>query len=214
MDTPHAHCTVSDHHGKFLISADLGLDSIQVWNTETIMNKGSDRPFIFRCPKGTGPRQLLFHPFLDVLYCVNENSSTISAFSFNLSSGELQLLQSVSACGNDYHGVNYPAGITTTSDGKFLYVSNRGADTIAVFRVLPSGLLVQWMEFSSCGQFPRHIQITHDDRFLMVCNQKSDQIIIFPIESGTGNLRKPADSVALSEPSCTAEYLRNHYNLR
>jgi 6-phosphogluconolactonase len=197
----HAHCAVVDRTGRYLICADLGQDLLSVFS----LKGGWEKPvFQAACPKGTGPRQMVFHPFADFLYCVEETGNSVSVYSFISSSGELRMLQRIAACGETDRG-NYPSGITTTPDGKFLYVSNRGADTVAVFRLLPAGLMKIQGEFPSCGSFPRHILLTRDMSYLIVSNQRSAAAVC-PVDAATGGVEKAVDFIRVFQPNCAVEY--------
>lgn len=203
---PHAHCAITDHSGSFVLCADLGLDTISSYAITG--GELADTPAcVYSCEKSSGPRQLVFHPRMNMLYAVNELNSTVSLFLFNPSSGKLKLLQTISASDSAYLGENYPAGITTTSDGSFLYVSNRGADTIAVFRLLPSGLLIRAGEFSCGGRYPRHVLLTSDEKFLIISNQRSNNIVVCPVHSIDGSIGLPVEAVDIPAPSCTIEYI-------
>ncbi len=201
----HAHCAVTDRSGRFILCADLGQDTVTAYAIAD--GRPSAVPsFLFDCKKGSGPRQLVFHPRADLLFVANELDSSVSSFKYNPSLGELDLLQNVPASDAGIPGENFPAGITATSDGRMLYVSNRGADTIAAFNVLPSGLIIKAGESSCGGEFPRHIMLTADDRFLVISNQRSGRIVVCPVDHESGSIGSPTASVDIPAPSCTVEY--------
>lgn len=204
---PHAHCAVTDHNSKFILCADLGLDTVSSY--EITGGKPAVTPSsVYNCKKGSGPRQLVFHPHMNVLYAANELDNTVSSFMYDPSRGELSLLQNIPASGAGNHGINHPAGITTTSDGSMLYVSNRGIDTIAAFQVLSTGLIKCTGEFPCGGRFPRHIMLTADDRFLVISNQKSNNIAVCPVDRFSGSIGSSTAYLDIPTPSCTVEYIR------
>lgn len=205
---PHAHCAVTDNSGRFALCTDLGRDTIYVYRITDGYICSSSPVFIYSYKKGSGPRQMISHPAMDIMYVVNELDSSISVFSFDTSGGKIELLQTLCASDSVYNGENYPAGTAITSDARFLYISNRGADTIAVFRLLPEGLITKTGEFSCFGKCPRHIMLTNDDKFLLISNQKSDSIVIYSVNSANGSIGIPVNEASIPAPSCTAEYIK------
>lgn len=203
---PHAHCAITDHGNKFILCADLGLDTISTYPIKG-GKLSADPTSVFHCKKDSGPRQLLFHPHRNILFAVNELDNTVSTFMFNPSCGELRLLSTVPASSMRNHRENYPAGITTTSQGNILYVSNRGADTIAVFHVLPTGLVKSAGESTCGGEFPRHIMLTADEKFLIISNQRSNNIVVCPVDPINGYIGSPTASLDIPAPSCAVEHI-------
>lgn len=200
-EKPRAHCAVSSGDGRIAACADLGMDRITLYPLyRGAMDEGS--AYVYQCPEGSGPRQLVFHPRMDVLYAANECDSTLHVFSISGKPDALRLEQTVPAC--ECEGENYPAALAITADGRYLCLSNRGADSISVFHVEPNGQLVQTGEYSCHGKWPRHILLTGDGRYLVVSNQHSDSIVICPFSDG--RIGYPRARVAVPSPSCALEH--------
>lgn len=201
---PHAHCIITDPSNHFVLVADLGLDKVLVYAFDerartldtTPVNEGKLAP-------GAGPRHLAFHPTGRTLYVTNELNSTITAFAFDAVSGSLverQTLPSLSEPGKDR---NYPADIHLHPSGRYLYMSNRGHDSIAVFAIDAATTLLRPVQRISTGaQWPRNFAIDGRGEFLVVANQRSDSIHSFRINAGDGTLTATGHQVSVPSPVC------------
>jgi 6-phosphogluconolactonase len=151
---------------------------------------------------GSGPRHLTFHPSLNFVYILNELGNTITVASYNDATGHLTAVQTVPSLPNDFTGVSTGADIHVSSNGKFLYASNRGHDSIVIYGIdMLTGLLSnQAIDFVSTeGSTPRNFLI-HGD-ILLVANQDSDSIVSFRVNEDTGKLTK-LSQVTVPTPSC------------
>jgi 6-phosphogluconolactonase len=201
QEGPHAHWIETSPDNRFALAADLGLDEIVVYRFDP--KNGSltknDPPFAKLDP-GVGPRHLSFHPNGKFAYVVNELKSTITAFSYDANRGALQKLGSISTLPTDVSGPNDGAEIHVHPSGRFLFVSNRGHDSIAVFSIDPgSGELTLVQDVSTQGKTPRNFEIDPTGAFLFVANQNSGNIVVFRINPQTGKLT--ATGQVLSVPS-------------
>jgi len=207
QEGPHAHWIAASPDNHFVLVADLGLDEILVYRFDAA--KGTltpnDPPFTKLAP-GAGPRHGVFAPSGKFLYVVSELNSTVTAFAYDAAKGALgEGLQVVPMLPKDFHGENSPAEIAILPDGKWLFASNRGHDTIAVFAVDPSsGMLRPAGEFPSGGKEPRHFAIDPTGRFLLAENQNSNSIVVFRIDPATGALTQVSKTDGVPAPVCLA----------
>ncbi len=187
---PHAHFIQAARDNRFVLSANLGLDKLFVYRFDA--STGSlapgDPPFV-RVEPGAGPRHVAFGPLDKYVYVLNELGSTVAAYSFNVDSGTLQHVQTLSTLPKDFTGTNTAAEIQVDAKGRFLYVSNRGHDSLGVFSIHPdSGTLksVQWV--SSGGKTPRHFTFEPSGKWLLAANQDSNTIKTFQVDPESGRL--------------------------
>lgn len=201
---PHAHCIVVDPSGRFALSADLGLDQILVYRLDT--ESGSiapNDPALVSLAPGAGPRHLVFGPAGRMVYAINELNSTVSVLSFDAENGTLEAVQTIGTLPDDAEGTNYPADIHLHPSGRFLYGSNRGHDSIAVYRRDPSTGLLTWVDsVSTGGAWPRNFVLSPDGRFLFVANQNGHSIVGFSIDLETGIPAPTGQALALGSPVC------------
>ena len=204
QEGPHAHCILPDRSGRHVYSCDLGTDKVMIYRFDAKEGKliPNDEPWVQVKP-GAGPRHLTFHPGGRHAYVINELDSTVTAFAHDPGSGALRELQTVPALPTDFKGANTGADIHTSPDGKFLYSSNRGHDSIAAFRVdARTGRLGVVAHTPTRGKKPRNFAIDPTGAFLLVANQDSDTIVTFRRDPLTGRL-DPAGHVAeVPSPVC------------
>jgi 6-phosphogluconolactonase len=197
---PHAHGILVSPNNRFALVADLGLDEVLVYRLDASRaSLAPNHPPFAKVGAGAGPRHLAFHPNGRLVYAINEIQSTVTAFSYRAAAGTLQQLRTVSTLPQDFRGQNITAEIVVHPSGKFLYGSNRGHDSIAVFAIQPSGTLDPVQHVSTQGKTPRNFAIDPTGAYLFAANQNSDSIVLFRIDSATGHL-SPA-GVVLDTPS-------------
>ncbi|WP_285749243.1 lactonase family protein [Lentzea sp. NBRC 105346] len=193
---PHAHQVVFDPHGKHLLAVDLGADAVFSYTLSaqgklTLVNTAKLKP-------GAGPRHLAFHPNGKTAYIANELDSTIVVSAYD--NGKLtpgQVLKTAPAGGVR----NYPAEVLVSQDGRFVYLSNRGHDSVAVFAVDGAGLkLVETTPTG--GKFPRHITLDPSGRFLFAANQNSNLVTSFSVDRATGRLTPAGTPLSTPIPVC------------
>jgi len=200
---PHAHQIITDPANKFAFGCDLGLDKVFIWKLEP--NKASldsENAHFAPVKPGAGPRHLVFHPDGRIAYVINEMGSSITAFAY-ASKGALNEIQTISTLPKDFHGSSTCAEVEVHPSGKFVYGSNRGHDSIAVFAVdAKTGRLTLVEHQSTEGKTPRHFAIDPTGKWLLAENQESDNIVIFRIDQGTGKLSATGEKVEVGAPVC------------
>mgnify|MGYP003328268896 CR=1 FL=1 len=149
-----------------------------------------------------GPRHLAFHPNREIIYGDNEQGSSVTAYDFDTESGLLEPFQTLSTLPEDFAGENSTAQIRIHPEGRFLYVSNRGHDSIAAYRIGKGGLLEQIAITSSGGKSPQNLEITADGRSLLVANMSGGNVAVFAIDPATGKLSKSATRYPIAHPAC------------
>ncbi len=201
---PHAHFICPSPDNRFALNCDLGLDEVLVYRLDPDAAKlvPDDPPFAAVAP-GAGPRHLTFSPDNKFVYVINEMGSTISVFAYDAARGALTGVQTLSTLPKDFSAKNTAAEIVMPPSGKFLYGSNRGDDSIAVFAVdRQSGRLTLVEHQSTQGRTPRHIAIDPTGRWLLAENQASDSVIVFALDPDTGKLKPTGQSLAITSPVC------------
>ena len=196
QDGPHAHCIAISPDDRFALVADLGLDEVMMYrlNTATAQMEVSDPQFVKVAP-GAGPRHLAFHPNGRFVYLINEMGSSIITFGYDPQAGTLRELQTVSTLPADYKGQNDSAEIQVHPSGKFVYGSNRGNDSIAVFAVDPKAGTLKLVEnVATQGKTPRGFSIDPTGAYLIAANQQSNNMVVFRIDQTSGRL-KPTGQV-------------------
>ena len=201
--SPHAHSATYSPEGDRVFIADLGIDKIVSYGLK--MPDGVielDRKRVKSAGTGFGPRHFCWHPSGRYLYCINELDSSISTF-LNMADGFLIHLETVSTIPSEFFCQNTSADIHISSDGKYVYGSNRGHDSIAIFEVNSlSGKIMFRTTISSGGQTPRNFALTPDGRFIFVANQHSSNIVIFERDATTGLMNPTGVETHLPLPVC------------
>jgi 6-phosphogluconolactonase len=193
----------TDPAGRFALVADLGLDEVLVYRLAAGGRLEPSDPPYARLDPGSGPRHFAFSPDGRHVYVANELRVTVTAFRY--AGGRLSELQTISSLpagtrpGPDDSG----AEIRVHPTGRFVYASNRGADTLAVFaRDSASGRLALVEHVPSGGRTPRSFAIDPSGRFLLAANQRSDQVAVFRIDAVTGRLTPTGQTVEMGTPVC------------
>jgi 6-phosphogluconolactonase len=204
QEGPHAHSIDLSPDNRFAFVDDLGLDEILAYKYDAARGSltSNDPPFINLDP-GAGPRHFALHPSGKFAYVVAEMQSTVTALSVDLKAGTVKRLQTLSTLPKDFKGENDDAEVHVHPSGKFLYTSNRGHDSIAVFAIDPAkGTLMLLDHASTGGNIPRSFEIDPTGKFLFAENQKSDDIVIFRIDEKTGRLSPTGQKLDVASPVC------------
>jgi len=204
QDGPHAHDVVFDAANRFLVAVDLGLDQLFVYRFDRAVGgfTFSDPPSA-RVKPGAGPRHFAFHPDGRHAYSINELDSTVTALEWDPSNGKLTAGPSVSTLPAGFAGENSTAEVEVDSRGRFLYGSNRGHDSIAVFRINPvSGALTLIAHTLTRGKEPRHFTLDPTGRWLIAGNQNSNTLAVFRVDPTAGTLSPVGDPVSVGSPVC------------
>jgi 6-phosphogluconolactonase len=203
QERPHAHSIFPHPSGAFALAVDLGIDQVRVYRLglEEASLEAHD-PAGASLAAGAGPRHLAFHPQEPFVYVINELNSTITAFVFDGAEGELRELQTVDTLPAGFEGTNHPAEILVHPDGRFLYGSNRGADTLAIFHIRADGTLEPRGHEATRGRNPRNFGIDPEGRFLIVAHQDTDNLVSFQIDGASGALKLVGETGGVSMPVC------------
>ncbi|HEV2445146.1 MAG TPA: lactonase family protein, partial [Candidatus Sulfopaludibacter sp.] len=201
---PHAHCVTQSPDGRFLLVEDLGLDEVLVYRFEA--SKGAltanDPPFAKLAP-GTGPRHMAFTPNGRFAYVVGEMLSNVTAFRYDAARGSLAEFQTVPMLPPDFQGNNSGAEIAVHPNGKFLYASNRGHNSIAVYSIdAGSGTLRVLDHVATQGKTPRNFAIDPTGAWLFAAHQDSDSIVVFRIDAATGIPKATGEVLEAGAPVC------------
>jgi 6-phosphogluconolactonase len=204
QEGPHAHAIVLDGTEHFALAADLGADRIFVYRFDAAAGRlEPNDPAAVALDPGSGPRHLAWHPSRRYLYAINELRSTITALRYDPVPGTAESFQTVTTLPDGFSGTNKAAEIAVSPDGRFLYGSNRGDDSIAVFRIDPiSGVVVSAGHVPTGGRTPRHFAIDPSGRWLLAANQDSDSIVVFRLDPATGRPEQVGRTLAISKPVC------------
>jgi 6-phosphogluconolactonase len=199
---PHAHGVIVSPDNRYAFVAELGLDQVYTYRLNAA--KGtlarSDPPFV-QVPPGTGPRHLAIHPNGRFLYVNDETRPAVTVFQVN--EGKLQQIQELPSVPPEYKGRNATAEIQIDRAGKFVYVSNRGHDSIAVFAVdQAKGALTPVEHVSTKGKTPRNFSLDPTGSYLFAANQNSDTIYQFRVDPKTGRLTETGEVLQAPTPVC------------
>ena len=200
---PHAHAIALSPDNRFAVVADLGLDQLLVYSFDAAKGTLGAKPQVVKASPGAGPRHLVFSFDSRFLYMLNEMQSSVVAYSYDAASGAMHELQTISSLPKGFSGENTAAEIEIDPSGKFLFASNRGDDSIAVFAIDPrTGMLTHVETDSTGGKTPRNFAIDPTGSWLLAANQDSDKIVVFRIDQKTGHLNPTGDVFQLPSPVC------------
>ncbi len=201
---PHAHSINLDRAGRFAVAADLGLDKVFSYRFDvaTGMLTSNDPPFAEIAPK-SGPRHFAFHPDGHFGYVISEMANTITVFAYGAARGSLTEIQTISTLPADFQGKSYTAEVQVHPSGRFVYGSNRGHDSIAIFGVDPqTGKLNLVGDEPTQGRNPRNFAVDPTGAYLLAENGDSGTIVVFRIDAQSGSLRPTGQSVRVPKPVC------------
>ena len=201
---PYAHSVRLDPSNRFALVADLGVDRLFVYRFDSAngMLSPNNPPYVSVTP-GSGPRHTAFHPNGRFLYLVNEMSSTVTTYQWDPSSGKLTELQISSTLPAGYSGKNACAEIEVSHNGKFLYASNRGHESIAVFSVnRKSGKISLVENVPSLGHSPRNFTFDPTGKWFVVTNHLSNNAVVYKVNKRNGHLTPAGEPVTVDSPFC------------
>ena len=200
---PHAHCIVVSPDNRFVFAADLGLDQVLSYrlDAKTAKLTPNDPPFA-KSPAGAGPRHLTFHPNGARVYVINELSNSVTVFDYDAAAGKLTETQTISTVPPDFKGTSHCADLKITPNGRFLYGTNRGHDSIAAYRIGDDGKLTLIGIEPSLGKGPQNLAIMPGGELLLCANMPGNNVATFRIDSQTGGLKPVGEPIAITSPSC------------
>ncbi len=199
--SPHAHCVKFSKAGDFLYAVDLGIDKVLAYPINSDGTLGKEHTALQLDP-GDGPRHLIFHPTKNRVFIINELYSSVVSADVDTKTGLFTKIDKRSTLPEDYDGFNACADIHLSNDGKFLYASNRGHNSIAVFSVSDNGQMELLGTESVRGDWPRNFTLSPDNNFLLVANRKTDNITVFKRDETSGLLSFTGHEVKLPQPVC------------
>ncbi len=201
---PRAHSIRVDPTGRYALAADLGIDRVLVYRLNPAdATLAAHDPAGAATPPGVGPRHLAWHPRGRWAYVANEMGGSVSQFVWDADAGTLRLAGTVSTLPEAYDGRRSCAEVATHPGGRFVYVSNRGHDSLAVLAVdETTGALTPRGHVPTGGQEPRHFAIDPTGRWLIAAHQNSDSLVVFRIDPDTGTPAETGVRRSLSMPVC------------
>ncbi|MCU1263637.1 MAG: hypothetical protein JWO80_6522 [Bryobacterales bacterium] len=200
---PHAHMVQLSEDNRFILVPDLGADQVITYRLNPAKGTLTAEPNPTRGAPGLGPRHLAFDPQGKFDYLINEMGSAVTAFRYKSSGGSLTPLQTISTLPKEFTGTNNSAEIEVHPNGKFVYVSNRGDDSIAMFSAdAKTGTLTLTGRVPTGGKTPRNFAIDPTGGYLLAANQDSGSIITFRIDKNTGELTPTGEQVSIPQPVC------------
>jgi 6-phosphogluconolactonase len=204
QEGPHAHCVTLDPANRFLFVCDLGLDKVLIYKFDSDSGKITpNEPAFAAVAAGAGPRHMAFRPDGRFAYVVNELNSTVTAFAYDADAGALAELQTVSTLPENFAGPNTCAEIAVHPNGKYVYASNRGHDSVALFKVDGEKGTLTFVEAQSTGgKTPRHFGIHPSGAHPAIANQNSDTLLLCRIDADDGRLKPSEVFAEAPTPSC------------
>ncbi len=199
--SPHAHCGMFAKDDRFLYVVDLGLDAIIAYPVNDDGMTG-DPHTAMKLDPGDGPRHMIFHPNKDQAFVINELSNTIVSMSVDPETGTFRKIDKQSTLPEGFSETSYCADIHMTRDGKYLYGSNRGHNSIALFEVGDDGQMTFVEAEPVRGEWPRNFAISPDEKFLLVANQHTNNITVFARNPETGMLEYTGNQMKVFNPVC------------
>jgi 6-phosphogluconolactonase len=203
---PHTHCTTVSRDNRYVLVNDLGLDRVSVYHLDprTAQLTANTPPWYEALP-GSGPRSFAFHPSGRWAYSLNEIASTLDALAWDSERGTLTRIQNISTLPEDFKTSNTAATVAVDSEGRFVYASNRGANSIAVFSIDDRQGTLKPIQHVDCGgKTPRHFALDPGNQWLLVANQDSSNIVAFARNARSGLLTPTGNQYSLSSPVCLA----------
>jgi 6-phosphogluconolactonase len=203
QDRPRAHSMTVDRSNRFAVACDLGADKIVTYRLDLAAGALEPVSTVALSP-GSGPRHFAFHPTLPIGYVINELNATIAVFAYDESTGALLTIQTVPTLPTSFEGENACADIHVSPDGRYLYGSNRGHDSIVVFRVEDGGSLELVEHTSVAGRHPRNFALSPDPdaAYLLAANRDTNDVVVFRRDADTGRLGEPVSRFEVSKPVC------------
>lgn len=205
QEGPHAHAVVPDPSGRWLLSVDLGTDSVWIYDLRDACPEGEPLPYAEAAMRpGSGPRHLVFHPdAAGHAYVVNELDSSVTVCGWDADTGTLEALHATATVpGSASPERNYPSELVISHDGRFAWAANRGHDSISVFDLAASGGSMELTGTVPCGgHWPRDLALHPSGRWLYAANERSGDVTWFRIDQTTGTPHR-SGSIAVPAASC------------
>jgi 6-phosphogluconolactonase len=202
QEGPHGHSINLDPSGRFAFAADLGLDKVLIYKFAANGKLTGNEPAFAKVKPGAGPRHFAFHPSGQFAYVINELQRTVTAFAFDAKAGALTTLQTITTVPDDVTSGS-TAEVQVHPSGKFLYGSNRGHDSIAIYMIdQKTGKLTALGQQKTLGKTPRNFGIDPTGKYLLAANQSTNNVVVFRINQDTGALKPTGTVVEVPTPVC------------
>ncbi len=187
QESAHPHLITASPGNNFVMVPDLGMDQVVIYRLDRSSGKLEKHGHTDVAP-GAGPRHLEFHPNKAHMYLLNELNSTVGAYHWDEEKGGLKEIATYKLLPENFDAFSKAADIHLTANGKYLYASNRGHNSLAAFKVQNDGTLSFIDHFDVQGDWPRNFFISPDDQYLYVANRRSDSVVQFKINGANGRL--------------------------
>ena len=202
QQSPHAHSVNFDPSNRFVIVCDKGADRLYTFRVEPGSRTFEDGKAFPTAP-GISPRHSVFHPRLPYVFIVNERQASISSFNFDSTTGDVSLIHTLPTIPASFTTRNTPADIRVHPNGKFVYASNRGHDSIAIFSIdEASGRMTEVDIASTQGATPRGFNFEPSGRYLYACNQGSNSVVTFAVDPDSGMMTPTGATAEALKPAC------------
>ncbi len=201
---PHAHAVIFSRDNTKLLVPDLGIDTLVVYDFDAVLGRlKQNEERSVALPAGSGPRTLEFHPSGSYAYLINELNSTVTTLRIDKSSGRMEILQNISTLPEGFSGKSTCADIHIHPNGKVLYASNRGHDSLTIFAIDErDGHLEKIDSVPTGGRTPRHFAIAPDGNHVIAANQDTDNLVVFSVENHGRTLCETSLQAAVGTPVC------------
>ena len=187
---PHTHSAVPSLNGKFVYVSDLGIDKIMIYQVKDGTLTPAESPY-FKSTPGSGPRHFALHPSGKFAFSAEELTSTITSLRVDKSTGALTQMERVSMLPEGFTATSSAADIHVSPDGKFVYASNRGHDSLVIYAIDPAtGKLTFVGHESTGGKVPRGFMMDSKGEYILAGNQNTDNIVVFKRDRSTGKLTR------------------------
>ncbi len=202
QQSPHAHSVNFDPSNRFVIVCDKGADRLYVYRVDSESRTFSDGKTFSTAP-GISPRHSAFHPRLPYVFIINERESSLSSFHFDSDTGDVSLIQTVPTIPTGFAERNTPADIRVHPNGKFVYGSNRGHDSIAIFSIdEATGRMTSVGIVPTQGSTPRAFNFDPSGEYLFAANQGSNDVVTFAVDPDNSTLTPTGAKAEVLKPAC------------
>lgn len=200
QEKSHVHYTGHTPDGKYVVVADLGTDELVTYK---IVNEKLEKVSTFHAKAGSGPRHIVFHPNGNTAYLLTELSTDVVVLAYDADQGSFTEKQSIRAIPTDFTETNDAGAIHISADGKFLYTSNRGHNSITIFSISEDSHELTHVEYvPTGGEWPRDFSLDPSGAFLIVANQHTGNLVLFSRNQETGKLTNLNSEIAVPEAVC------------
>jgi 6-phosphogluconolactonase len=204
QEGPHAHCIQPDPSNRFVVAVDLGIDQVLVYQLDIERVALMPRPTgNYRAQPGHGPRHIAFHPAGKHAFIIQELGNQLTSCRWDASAGAFAEIESLPTLPADFNGNNSTAEVLVHPNGKFVFGSNRGHDSIVTFAFdAASEKLKPVGHTSTAGRTLRNFRLDPSGQFLLAANQDSNSIVVFRVDEATGQLTQVGQPITVGAPCC------------